>query len=295
MRDAAGPDAVIRVDKPQGPTSHDVVAAARRALRTRRVGHTGTLDPFASGLLLLVVGSATRLSEYLTALPKTYRATLRLGVVTDTDDRTGTALREYAAAAAVPRADVERALAAQQGPLSQLPPLYSAKKVGGERMYAAARRGETPERTRVDVTVHRIELLRYDAPEAEFEVECSSGTYIRSIARDVGEALGVGAHLSALRRTRVGVHDVGDAVAPEALAELSPASAAWLAPEDALGHLPQLRLSEAEARDIGHGRSVAAPEGIPAGATVVLRGAAGGMLAIAVRDAGWLRPRKVFA
>lgn len=294
MPEATGPDAVIRVDKPVGPTSHDVVALARRALRTRRVGHTGTLDPFASGLLLLVVGAATRLSEHLTALPKTYRATLRLGATTDTDDATGSVVHADARGAEVSAASLEDVLATQRGTIAQLPPVYSAKKVGGERMYAAARRGETPERTPVEVTIHRIELLRYAAPEAEFEVECSSGTYIRAIARDVGAALGVGAHLTALRRTRVGGHQVEDAVPPDALARLTPGSPAWVSPGDALGHLPQRGLTAEEAREIAHGRPVAAREEA-SGRPVVLRGPAGELLALAERDGDRLRPRKVFA
>ena len=179
------PTGILPVDKPEGPTSHDVVARARRALRQRRIGHTGTLDPFASGLLLLCLGPATRLAEYLTALPKSYRAVLRLGQTTDTDDATGKVIAESDAWHSVTEAAFRAALAGQTGELDQLPPVYSAKKVDGERAYAAARRGEPVQRTPVRVTVYAAELVRFDPPFAEFTVDCSSGTYIRSIARDV--------------------------------------------------------------------------------------------------------------
>ena len=185
-------EGVLAVDKPAGPTSHDVVARARRALQVRRIGHTGTLDPFASGLLLLCIGGATRLAEYLTALPKSYQAVLRLGRATDTDDLTGATLGESDAWREIGEADLRAALAAQAGERLQLPPLYSAKKVGGERMYAAARRGESPAREPVPVRIDRVELLDFRPPEVEFAVDCSSGTYIRAIARDVGRGAGRG-------------------------------------------------------------------------------------------------------
>ncbi|HEU0078306.1 MAG TPA: tRNA pseudouridine(55) synthase TruB, partial [Longimicrobiaceae bacterium] len=186
---------VLPVDKPVGPTSHDAVAAVRRALRIRQVGHTGTLDPFASGLLLVCFGPATRLAEYLTPLPKTYRATMRLGEATDTDDRTGEVLARSDAWRELTEAQLRAALERQVGEIEQLPPRFSAKKVGGERMYAAARRGEEVVRTAVPVTIYAIRVIRIALPEVEFEVECGAGTYIRAIARDVGDALGVGGHL----------------------------------------------------------------------------------------------------
>ncbi|HUF76850.1 MAG TPA: tRNA pseudouridine(55) synthase TruB, partial [Longimicrobiales bacterium] len=181
---------VLPVDKPAGPTSHDIVDRARRALRTRRIGHTGTLDPFASGLLLLCVGPATRLAEYLTALPKSYEATLRLGVATTTDDAEGEPVRTSDAWKAVDESAVRTAFERQTGDILQVPPAYSAKRVAGERMYDVARRGGTVELEAVPVHVSRIELTRFEPPEVDFTVDCSSGTYIRAIARDVGEQLG---------------------------------------------------------------------------------------------------------
>ncbi|HEX5727009.1 MAG TPA: tRNA pseudouridine(55) synthase TruB, partial [Longimicrobiaceae bacterium] len=245
---------VLPVDKPAGPTSHDAVAAVRRALGTRQVGHTGTLDPFASGLLLVCVGPATRLAEYLTALPKTYRATLRLGEATDTDDLTGETLSTDDGWRALSEDRVRAALAAQVGEIEQLPPRYSAKKVAGERAYAVARRGGEVERKPVRVQIHALRVLSVELPEVEFEVECGAGTYIRAIARDAGEALGVGAHLRALRRTRVGPHAVESAVPLDALGDGARVRAALLSPADALAHLPRVVLDEAGAGDVAHGR-----------------------------------------
>lgn len=288
-------DGVLRVDKPVGPTSHDVVGMARRGLGTRRVGHTGTLDPFASGLLLLCVGPATRLAEYLTALPKSYRATLRLGAVTDTDDHTGAVISASDAWRSLTEAQVRAALEAQVGTLQQIPPLYSAKRVDGERMYDRARRGEAVERHPVEVVVHGIEVERVELPEVEFVVHCGSGTYIRSIARDAGETLGAGAHLTALRRTRVGEHRVDDAVPAGDLADAAAVRRAMLAPADALGAMPRLTLDEEGERHVRHGRAVEAPDAADGEGAVALLTPDGALLAIAERHGARLQPRKVFA
>jgi tRNA pseudouridine55 synthase len=285
---------VLPVDKPEGPTSHDVVSAARRALRMRRIGHTGTLDPFASGLLLLCLGPATRLAEFLTPLPKTYRATMRLGAATDTDDLTGEVIRSSDAWRSITEADVRSALRTQVGTLQQLPPFFSAKKVGGERMYAAARRGDPVERTPSRVTVHGIELLAVDLPDVTFDVECSSGTYIRAIARDAGEVLGAGGHLRALRRTASGRFHVRDAVPLDRLADADAVRAALVEPLQALAHLPRVELSEAQARDVAHGRSVGAAEALPPGTVVALASPEGGLLAVGEAAEGVVQPRKVF-
>lgn len=295
MSEPAEGGAVVPVDKPPGPTSHDAVAAVRRALRTRQVGHTGTLDPFASGLLLVCVGPATRLAEYLTALPKTYLARMRLGEATDTDDHTGEVLTRSDAWRELPEDQVREALVRQVGAILQLPPRYSAKKVAGERMYAAARRGEEVERTPVRVTIHRIEVLRVELPEVDFVVECSSGTYIRAIARDAGEALGVGGHLAGLRRTRVGEHDVEGAVPLEALGDAERVARAALEPARAVSHLPSLVVDADGAKALSHGRGVPAAAELPEGVPVALLSAEGALLAIGERAGGAVRPRKVFA
>jgi tRNA pseudouridine55 synthase len=187
---------ILPVDKPVGPTSHDVVATARRALGMRRIGHTGTLDPFASGLLLLCVGPATRLAEYLSGLPKSYTGTMRLGVVTATDDPEGEILEVNEDWRSLRREQVDRALRSQEGARLQWPPKFSAKKIQGKRAYAIARSGGEVQPEPVPVQIYRAEVTRFDPPEVEFEVDCSTGTYIRAIARDVGKDVGVGAHLT---------------------------------------------------------------------------------------------------
>lgn len=284
---------VLPVDKPEGPTSHDVVAAARRALRTRQVGHTGTLDPFASGLLLVCFGSATRLAEYLTPLPKTYRAVMRLGERTDTDDLTGAVVETHPMGTEVTAERIAAALAVQVGTIQQVPPAYSAKKVGGERMYAVARRGGEVAREAVPVTIHAIRVLRTELPDVEFEVTCGSGTYIRAIARDVGDALGVGAHLRALRRTASGPHVVERAVPLDRLDDAVAVGSAILSPAAAVSHLPAVRLDRDGLVDLGHGRPVAAPDDLPAGVPVALLDAAGALVGIGERDGARVRPRKV--
>jgi tRNA pseudouridine55 synthase len=284
---------ILPVDKPEGPTSHDIVIRARRALHERRIGHTGTLDPFASGLLLLCIGRATRLAEYLTGLDKTYHATARLGASTDTDDRTGRVLAASDAWRGLTVAQVEEAARSLAGPQLQVPPVYSAKKVDGERMYQRARRGAAVELPPVPVIVHRIEVLGLDLPDVELEVECSSGTYIRALARDLGARLGTGAHLTTLRRTRVGGLGVAGALPVERLDDPDAVAGAWLAPADALAHLARVELGEPQASDIGHGVAVTAPADAPSEGTVVVV-EEGALIAIAESVDGMLRPVKVF-
>lgn len=288
------PVGVLPVDKPEGPTSHDAVAHARRALRVRQIGHTGTLDPFASGLLLLCIGSATRIAEYLTVLPKRYRATVRLGQATTTDDGTGEVVSTSDAWSSVGESEIREALAQQVGEIQQLPPVYSAKKVGGERMYAAARRGEELERTPVTVTVQRIDLIGYAPPDIEIEVDCSSGTYIRSIGRDLGAALGVGAHLVALRRTRVGRFDVGDALPLERLGDPAAVDRALITPAAAVGHLPAVHVDLEGARRLANGIALPSEEPLPPGPLALLS-VDGALLAIGEARGDRIQPRKVFA
>jgi tRNA pseudouridine55 synthase len=281
---------ILPVDKPAGPTSHDVVASARRALREKRIGHTGTLDPFATGLLLLCLGPATRLAEYLTARSKTYAATMRLGIRTDTDDFTGEPLEVSDAWARLDEAAIRSALATQAGELDQVPPLYSAKKVLGERAYAAARRGEPVHRDPVRVTVHDLSVVEVDLPEITFQVTCSAGTYIRAIARDVGDALGVGGHLTALRRLRIGEHDVSGALAMDDLQYPDRVKDALITPLDAVSHLPVVHVDEATAARVRHGNAftAVAPEGLVSVVT-----GDGALLAIAKASEGRVQPRKV--
>ncbi len=285
---------VLPVHKPSGPTSHDVVARARRALGIRRIGHTGTLDPFASGLLLLCVGPATRLAEYLSPLPKTYLATVRLGIRTSTDDVEGEVLSRSDAWRELDRKAVEEALTPFRGRIRQLPPAYSAKKVDGVAAHRRARRGEVVELREVEVEVHELELLDFAPPELELRVHCSSGTYVRALARDLGERLGTGAHLTALRRIRIGPVELERAVPLEALEDPAAVGEAWIPPLEALGHLPRVSLQPEDAALLRHGRAVPAPEaGLPRGTPLALE-AGGALVAVGSLEGGEIRPKKVF-
>ncbi|MFT4123194.1 MAG: tRNA pseudouridine(55) synthase TruB [Microbacteriaceae bacterium] len=246
---------ILLVDKSGGMTSHDVVARARRALGTRRVGHAGTLDPMATGLLVLGVGSATRLLTFLVGLDKSYLATIRLGVATDSDDADGAVTAERDATD-LPEERIRAALAEQVGDRDQVPSTVSAIKVDGRRAYERARAGERVELAARRVRIEAIDVLAVRRAGARVDVEvrvdCSSGTYVRAIARDAGARLGVGGHLTALRRTRVGPLDVGAAVGVGAIAP-----AALLAPAAvATALFPRRALDAAEALALGQGKRV---------------------------------------
>lgn len=278
----------LLLDKPSGPTSHDVVRRVRKAVGTRAVGHTGTLDPFATGLLVVLVGRATRLARFVEQQDKTYLATLRLGVSTDTDDRTGAVVQELVPGRWPERAQVEAVLAAQVGRHEQRPPAYSAKHVDGERSYRRARRGEEVHLAPVNVSVRSCTLLRYDPPDVEFRVTASAGTYIRALGRDVGLALGTGGHLVELRREAIGRLSVGDALPLEALVpgvSLQPAAAV-------LGHLGRRELAADEARAVEHGRAVPGDADLE-GDVALLAG--GQLLAVARATEGRLQPVVVLA
>ncbi|HEX9886287.1 MAG TPA: tRNA pseudouridine(55) synthase TruB [Longimicrobiales bacterium] len=285
---------VLLVDKPPGPTSHDVVDRARRVLGVRRVGHTGTLDPFASGLLLLCVGPATRLSEYLTGLDKEYRATARMGVATDTDDVDGEVVARADDVGDLDGAAVEAALERFRGPIEQRPPAFSAKKVAGVAAHRRARRGETVHLEPVSVDIHELELEDLRLPDVLLRVLCSSGTYVRALARDLGEELGVGAHLTALRRTAVGSFRVEDAVG---LAELEAARAPlrWVGLPEALAHLPRMCVGGEEADRLTHGQRIQVTADLPEDGGPVAVIHEGRLVAVGEVDGGELCPRKVFA
>ncbi|MGH7525836.1 MAG: tRNA pseudouridine(55) synthase TruB [Gemmatimonadales bacterium] len=277
------------VDKPAGITSHDAVQRVRRALGTRAAGHTGTLDPFATGLLVVLLGRATRLARFVEAQPKTYLATARLGVRTDTDDVTGAVLGAAAAETPVGESVVRQTLAGFAGVQRQRPPVYSAKQVGGARSYRLARRGEAVVLPEVTITVHAIELLWYREPELGFRATVSAGTYLRAIARDLGDRLGVGAHLTALRREAIGPLRIEEAVALDRVA-----LEAVVPPRRVLSHLPALELDEPARRAVVQGRAV--PGGpVRSGDTgaVVALLAGGELVAVANEADGWLRPTVV--
>jgi tRNA pseudouridine55 synthase len=231
-------DYVLLCDKPAGKTSHDVVATVRRGLpRKTKVGHAGTLDPFATGLLLVLVGRATRVQRFLMALPKRYETVARFGAVSSTGDPEG----EISVTARVPTGELEL----PTGVIRQRPPAYSAVKVGGRRAYTLARAGESVELAEREVTVHRFEQLWHDGDRRGFVIECSSGTYVRSLVADLGDA-----YCEALRRTRIGRFEVADADPERPIAVV-----------DALDFLPEVRLDPDTALRVAHGQAVPSPAG----------------------------------
>lgn len=260
------PDGLLLIDKPGGITSHDAVAAVRRSLGTKKVGHAGTLDPMATGLLVMGVGRATRLLRFLGDLPKTYEGTFRLGVRTSTLDADGAVIAERPVI--VTPVAVSDAMSALVGDSLQTPPAYSAVKVDGTKLYEAARRGETLTAAPRPVHVEAFELIELTAPDVAFRVVCGGGTYVRVLAADVGDALGCGAHLTRLRRTAIGSFSVEGATTPEHPGTPLPAARS-------VAHLPRIVLDPEEAIAAGNGRALgpaglAGPYGVfsPEGALV---------------------------
>jgi len=266
-------------------TSHDVVQQVRRALGTRAAGHTGTLDPFATGLLVVLVGKGTRVARFVEQQAKTYLATARLGVETETDDLTGRPLETWPGEAPEPEA-IREALGGLVGTIMQVPPAFSAKRVAGERSHRIARRGGAVRHRPVEVTVEALEVLAIEGPDVTFRATVSPGTYVRALARDLGRILGVGGHLRSLRREAIGPLSVEDAVPLEAVAPgIEPLPLARV-----LEHLPAAALDEEALMDISHGRPIAAPAGCQ-GPTVLCRG--DDVVAVARAEDGWLRPQVV--
>jgi tRNA pseudouridine55 synthase len=248
-------DGVLVADKPQGLTSHDVVAVARRSLKEQRIGHTGTLDPLATGVLPLACGRATRLVRFLSSSAKDYDAVIRFGMTTDSYDVTGT---EVGRSGRLPaREAVEAALESLLGDQAQMPPAFSAKKIAGQRAYAMARRDQAVALQPVLVRLTRAELLEFTGESARMALSCSAGFYVRSFAHELGERLGTGACLEALRRTRSGPFDLSNAVALEALQRDPARAAAGAVPLDQLLlDLPGARLTDEGRRRVSHGQDV---------------------------------------
>ena len=307
-RDPRVPPGLLLVDKPVGVTSHDVVEKVRRRLHARGAGHLGTLDPGASGLLLVAIGAATRCASVWQGGDKTYEATARLGVTTVSQDLSGEVIERREVR--VSEAEVRAAAAALTGEFEQIPPMVSALKHGGERLYAIARRGESVERAPRRVRVDAWEWLGFELPDVRFRVRCSGGTYVRTLAHDLGRSLGCGAALASLRRIRSEPFGVERAVPVRDLDRL-PAEEVWRAGgiplDEALGVLPSVTLDAAETTAIGYGAPVAiepgrvAPDAVGRGPrSLALRDASGCALALgeALSDpAGDLvrvRPQVVF-
>jgi tRNA pseudouridine55 synthase len=315
-------DGVLIIDKPAGLTSHDVVARVRRILRERRVGHTGTLDPFATGALVLLVGRATRLAQFLAGADKEYEALIRFGFATDTGDITGARRGEASSlrpnAEGLPRlseSEIEGALSSLRGEIDQVPPMYSAKKVQGQRLYELARRGVEIERRAVRVRISELEpsrgkenaSLRSNEDgtcDLRVRVVCSAGTYVRALAESVGESLGVGAHLADLRRTRAGSLSLTDALTLEELEERAGTGdieSSLLSLNEALSDLPSAHLTASDAERARHGMTVPAPdrkeEKYADGQWVRMIDEGGDLIGVAIyqAEARALRPRVVLA
>ncbi len=284
-----GPDGLLLVDKPARLTSHDVVDVVRRLLGTRRVGHTGTLDPAATGLLVLCVGRAGRLQSFLTGWEKTYEGTIVFGVATDTYDTEGTPVGTPHPDAEPSRERLEEACRAFTGEILQVPPPFSAKKINGRKFYELARAGERVPDTPKLVTVRALEILGLEGAVARFRATCTSGTYIRSLAHDIGRALGTGAHLGSLRRTSIGPFRLEDARTLDALEaagrEERLGKPSWLSLSEIPLPFPAVALAPAEAAKVrsGHGVPVRVPEGA-AGAPMVRLTSGGELLALGLLE-----------
>lgn len=312
-------DGVLIIDKPNGLTSHDVVARVRRIMNERRVGHTGTLDPFATGVLVVLVGRATRLAQFLSGAEKEYEALVRFGYATETGDATGKRMETTRAQNAIEgsvhgwsESEIEEALSGLRGEIEQMPPMYSAKKVQGRKLYELARRGIEIERAPSRITIHELEgvmregsMLRPNEDETfdlQVRVLCSAGTYIRTLAESIGERLGVAAHLASLRRTRAGDFRIEDAMGLDELkekVEAGQAESIILSMDAALSGLPFMHLTADEARRTLHGIEFRLIGGAEAewrdGEPVRMREMDGRLIAIGFYDAAsrCLRPRVV--
>jgi tRNA pseudouridine55 synthase len=253
------PSGVLLVDKPSGPTSFDIVRRVRSMMKVKKAGHTGTLDPIATGLLPVCVGDATKIAGFLTEGDKEYECTMRLGQSTDTQDAAGKVLLERPVAVSLPQ--LEAALEKFRGLIEQVPPMYSARKVHGTRLYELARKGEEIERAAQKVTIDELRLVEFTSPGLRLFVRSSKGAYMRTLAHDLGEVLGCGGHLRELRRVRAGPFAIEDATPLHILIELQKAGgpaalAKLLHPASrALGHLPELRLDAARAKKLSFGHA----------------------------------------
>ena len=306
-------DGALIVDKPEGMTSHTVVAHVRRIVGIRRVGHTGTLDPFATGVLVVLIGKATRLVQFLSGAEKQYEAVVRFGVTTDTGDITGRELERSVGAPTLSdltAAQIDSAIASLRGEIEQVPPMYSAKKVKGRRLYELARRGEEIERQPVRVNIkafevvasHDLSLRMNDDRTADLKVNvvCSAGTYIRTLAEDLGKRLGVGAHLAALRRTRAGAFAIAEAHTLDQLKEMAETNSlqsAIITPDTAVSHLAALKLDDDEVRRAMNGVAIKVTSKYEPDQRVRLRTPTGDLLGVGTYDSTGeaIRPQVVLA
>jgi tRNA pseudouridine55 synthase len=286
------PAGYLNIDKPRSLTSHDVVNRIRRGLAIKKAGHAGTLDPLATGVLVICIGKATRLSEYAMASTKQYRAQIILGATTETYDAEGEIVTT-SDASSVTREQVEAALNEFTGEIEQFPPMYSAVKQGGRRLYQMARAGEVIERQLRQVRIHALEISTWSPPQFTLEVTCGAGTYIRSLAHDLGQRLGVGAYLNGLIRTASGSFRLENAVALDALLAAENWQSYLLPPDTAVSHLPALHLDAVAADHIRHGRPVSINDGSSAPLARAYDPEEN-LIAILRADGSLWRPHKVF-
>ena len=285
-------EGILVIDKPVGPTSHDVVDRVRKAGGLRRVGHSGTLDPLASGVLVLGIGRATRLIEYIVGQPKTYAAVVRFGHATNTYDAEG----ELSTGRPVPllsQGDLDGVLNRFRGEIDQVPPLFSAIKKDGQPLYKLARRGEKVDIPPRKVTIYRLEITRWESPDLHLEIDCSTGTYIRSLAHDIGQALGCGGYLAALRRTALGRFSLAQA-APLDGVRADNFEDLLLPLETAVAHLPHLSLTPLEEEALINGRWIEQREGDPAGELAAVYERDGRFLGLVRRHEEVWKPSKIF-
>ncbi|MDH3493268.1 MAG: tRNA pseudouridine(55) synthase TruB [Acidobacteriota bacterium] len=321
-------DGLLIIDKPEGLTSHDVVARLRKILRTKRIGHTGTLDPFATGVLVILVGKATRLARYLDKDAKTYEARLRFGFETETGDKTGRRRRETGvddegtgvegqgaglevqesgdggidlASREELMSRIEAVLAEFTGAIVQIPPMYSAKKIKGKKLYELAREGVEVERKPIDVSIYELRIEDsdgVDASEIQLKIKCSAGTYIRTLAEDIGRRIGVPCHLSALRRTSAGRFELENSLTLDEIksaAESGDVQTHILPINEAVAHLPFQTLDDGELKSISHGMKIYGSEDIGSVQTVRLISASGELAAIGeIEPGGGIQPKVVF-
>lgn len=274
-------------------TSHDVVAKIRRGLKIKKVGHAGTLDPMATGVLIVCLGGATRLSEYVMASTKRYQAKVQLGVVTDTYDAEGEVVQIRDASAITSEAVIQ-GLNNFRGSIQQVPPMYSAIKKDGRKLYDLARAGETIERESRPVTIEHLEVSNWSPPQFTLDVVCSAGTYIRSLAYDLGEVLGVGAHLTGLTRVASGGFTLESAVTLDNVLSASDWSNWLVSPTTALSHYPAVHLTSADVENIQFGRAIVSVDSIE-GQTAFAYDEAGELVAVLIGHSGLWRPHKVFS
>ena len=294
-------DGILIIDKPAGITSHDVVSRVRRILRTQRIGHTGTLDPFATGVMVVLVGQATRLAQFLDKDEKEYEAVVRFGFETDTGDRTGSPKPNDPNPRSLSVGEVRSVLDNFRGEIMQTPPMYSAKKVDGKRLYEHARKGENIERKSVAVTIYELELIgEPQGGDVGIKVTCSAGTYIRTMAEEIGREAGSAAHLAVLRRTRAGKFTINQSLTLEQLEQLEQLddpSSRLIAMKDAVSHLPTMTLPVDRIERTKNGLATRAEDArFKDGEAVQMQDAAENLLAIGLYNAteNNVRPKVVF-